>query len=229
MQRELLQAVINKSLYALFIEQQQQLAYIGYPKFSFGFTEQLQDIIEKRKAAVSTSGSGSGSGSIVSRDSIFGNDPVVTDTIISQRNMVCALLSVRLMMVSAEMSRQQRVKREQSYTDVTGSAVAGADSGLSLKPPAADGGAAANTLANASNSAKRKRRRTLSGIDTSGSGYSSGDLTPGIEQQINEEGDALLAPILNAYSSPLSEQQQQQQHDQQKQMLLQQVANMMRK
>ena len=89
MQQELLFALINKSLFALLIEQQNILSSIGFPSFSTSFIDKLLNHISQLKGK---SMIGSTSSSKIS----FELDGMIVSQLSLQRTLVCALLSVRL-------------------------------------------------------------------------------------------------------------------------------------
>ena len=88
MQQELLYALINKSLFALLIEQQNILSSIGFPSFSLSFIDKLLNHISQLKGK----SMGSSSSSKVS----FELDGMIISQLSLQRTLVCALLSIRL-------------------------------------------------------------------------------------------------------------------------------------
>jgi hypothetical protein len=94
MQQELLYALINKSLFALLIEQQNILSSIGFPSFSSSFIDKLLNHISQLKGK-SMAGGSSSSGSSSSKVS-FELDSMIVSQLSLQRTLVCALLSVRL-------------------------------------------------------------------------------------------------------------------------------------
>lgn len=89
MQQELLFALINKSLFALLIEQQNILSSIGFPSFSTSFIDKLLNHISQLKGKSMV---GSTSSSKIS----FELDGMIVSQLSLQRTLVCALLSVRL-------------------------------------------------------------------------------------------------------------------------------------
>jgi hypothetical protein len=96
-QQELLHALINKSLFALLVEQQTQLAQLGFPRFSMQIVELLKKYIETRKATHNAA------------KAEF--DPALTRQVVVQRELVCALLSVRLHTIHTERSRAAQVTK----------------------------------------------------------------------------------------------------------------------
>lgn len=79
-QRELLQAVINKVLYTLLLEQQRILVTLQFPRFSKTFLPRIENM-----SLFTTAPNAS---------SLF--EDLTTREIVSQRKFVCALLSLRL-------------------------------------------------------------------------------------------------------------------------------------
>jgi hypothetical protein len=96
-QQELLHALINKALFALLVEQQTQLAQVGFPRFSLQFVETLKSSVQARKNAAS-----------VGKTEF---DAALVKQVSAQRELVCAFLSVRLQTVSTERSRAAQLNK----------------------------------------------------------------------------------------------------------------------
>jgi hypothetical protein len=96
-QQELLHALINKALFALLLEQQTQLAQIGFPRFSLQFVETLKSFVQARKNAGSAG------------KTEF--DTALVKQVNAQRELVCAFLSVRLQTVSTERNRAAQLNK----------------------------------------------------------------------------------------------------------------------
>jgi hypothetical protein len=85
-QRELLAAIINKTMFSMLVEQQQMLADMRFPGFSISFADSLKAVPRQNMLASS------------STTSFFEEN--ITKEIQKQQTLVCALLSVRLLNVS---------------------------------------------------------------------------------------------------------------------------------
>jgi hypothetical protein len=96
-QQELLHALINKAMFALLVEQQTQLAQLGFPRFSLQFVETLKSCVQARKNAASA----------VKTEF----DAALVKQVHAQRELVCAFLSVRLQTVSTERSRAAQLNK----------------------------------------------------------------------------------------------------------------------
>lgn len=94
-QQELLHALVNKALFTLLVEQQTQLALIGFPRFSNTFVDKLKSYMQNRlKNASKTE-----------------YEAALVQQVTSQRELLCAFLSVRLTTVSVERSRAAQLAR----------------------------------------------------------------------------------------------------------------------
>lgn len=119
-QQELLHALVNKALFTLLLEQQIQLAAIGFPRFSSAFVEKLKLYIQGRKKSANNH----------HKTEI---DAALVQQIASQQELLCAFLSVRLNTVSVERARaaqlaRPRLSRAASVGDNdTGAGPAGGD------------------------------------------------------------------------------------------------------
>lgn len=108
MQRELLNSIINKTMFAILIEQQKILSQIGFPRFNLQFVDALQNFIENRKSIPAGPGAGTGAGAATQKASVeFEYSTAIVETLSWQRRLVCGFLSLRMAAVSEERSRLQ--------------------------------------------------------------------------------------------------------------------------
>jgi len=111
-QQELLHALINKALFTLLLEQQTQLAQIGFPKFSLAFVESLKQYIDGRKKSANS----------INKNNLARHagwqefDNNLASHIRDQGILLCAFLSCRLHVVNKERSQYKTLaKRYQLY------------------------------------------------------------------------------------------------------------------
>eukprot|EP00981_Chlorochromonas_danica_P006932 scaffold1507_cov158-Ochromonas_danica.AAC.1 len=90
-QRELLHALINKTLFSLLIEQERVLAGLHFPRFNEVFTQTLESAARSHMTASSSSSAAASSLPM----SFFDN--MIAAELSQQRRLVCALLSLRLL------------------------------------------------------------------------------------------------------------------------------------
>lgn len=102
-QKELLNAAINKTMFALLIEQQAALCELHFPRFSPAFVDRLRKYVS---APHSTKGAPPSATSQAEFESL-------SQQVQGQQVLVCALLSVRLGQVHSERSRAQFASRQQ--------------------------------------------------------------------------------------------------------------------
>lgn len=97
MQKELLNALINKIMFLLLLDHQKALANIGFPKFSENFIEKLESSLNNRKININDSNTSD-------------YDDFVVNTISEQRQLVCALISYRLNAIADERNKLNKSK-----------------------------------------------------------------------------------------------------------------------
>eukprot|EP01032_Pedospumella_encystans_P011342 gene11342-13191_t len=97
-QQELLHALVNKALFTLLVEQQTQLAQIGFPRFSTAFVDKLKLYIQNRKKSNNNLHT-------------IEYDAAVVQQVKAQQEILCAFLSVRLNTVSVERARAAQLAR----------------------------------------------------------------------------------------------------------------------
>lgn len=100
-QRELLHAIVNKTMLNLLIEQERALSYIGFPRFAEDFADKLENYFSSLKfqAAASVSGAVSGTGgsnTFLSPSTQGEIESQIENSLHSQQLLVCALLSFRI-------------------------------------------------------------------------------------------------------------------------------------
>ena len=102
MQRELLNCIINKAMFALLMEQQLVLAQVGFPRFNMQFVEALYRFIDSRKVSV-------GTGTLKQHTPQFEYEftASILDQIAAQRKLVCGFLSLRMFAVNEDRSKLQ--------------------------------------------------------------------------------------------------------------------------
>ncbi len=102
MQKELLNAVVNKTMFALLIEQQLCLAELNFPRFSLNFVDRLEKYITPHRGTQTVNDK-------KNKDFEFSQ---IVDIIKSQSQLVCALLSIRLTSIQKERTKQQTSNKQ---------------------------------------------------------------------------------------------------------------------
>ncbi len=102
-QKELLNAVVNKTMFALLIEQQSSLAELSFPRFTTQFVDRLEKFVTPVRSAQTVNDK-------KNKDTEFA---AIVEHIKSQQVLVCALLSIRLNAVSSERNKQQSSQKAQ--------------------------------------------------------------------------------------------------------------------
>ena len=107
-QRSLLNALINKTIYDLLIEQESILASIHFPRFSFMTLQQIEQAVMKKTQTLQsqsqqTTGTYRGmlGGGHYNTSTI--DNPIISSEIVRQQKLVCGFLSIRLMYQSPQL------------------------------------------------------------------------------------------------------------------------------
>ena len=104
MQREVLHAVVNKTTYALLMDQQRALVAAGFPKFSSSVVERIQQAMAALKSGVAAA-SASASTPAAGGQPASNFDPALLEELAAQKRIMCALLSLRVNLAPNPQSR----------------------------------------------------------------------------------------------------------------------------
>lgn len=115
MQREVLHAAVNKTVYALLMDQQQALVAAEFPRFTPAVVERIQVAMVALKGGegpLSSAVSAGQSGSIF--------EPSLMEDLAGQRRIMCALLSLRVNLVPAPQNKLGGTSRRDGPIDAQG-------------------------------------------------------------------------------------------------------------
>ena len=146
-QKELLNALVNRTMLALLIEQQECLCALRFPRFSPSVLERLRKLATPQRAVAK------GFSAPLQSDW-----EAVAKLVGSQQVLVCALLSVRLSVVHKERNRARSFSRQQQR--------------LTLSRDASDGGVSGDGDYYSLEAKKNRKRRRLIGEHSGGDSYS---------------------------------------------------------
>ena len=115
MQREVLHAAVNKTVYALLMDQQQALIAAEFPRFTPAVVERIQVAI----AALKSGETPLSNGVVVGQSAnIF--EPSLMEELAAQRKIVCAMLSLRVNLVPAPLNKLGGSGRREGLNDTQG-------------------------------------------------------------------------------------------------------------
>lgn len=104
MQREVLHSVVNKTTYALLMDQQRALVAAGFPKFSSSVVERIQQAMAALKSGAAPASSSAGTPAAGGQPpSNF--DSALLEELAAQKRIMCALLSLRVNLAPNPQSR----------------------------------------------------------------------------------------------------------------------------